>query len=72
MTGDAAHALLASWKRIADTQLSAGSPFSSACEQMRAKGIQFNVRILTGEQHALREWESKLAQSSTNMVSSSQ
>jgi hypothetical protein len=63
MTGDAAHALLASWKRTADTQLSAGSPFSSACEQMRAKGIRFNVRILTlGEQHELREWESKLTE----------
>jgi hypothetical protein len=63
MTGDAAHALFACWKHTADTQLSTGSQFSSACEQMRAKGIQFNVRILTpGEQHSLRDWDSKLAQ----------
>lgn len=63
MTGDAADDLLASWRRIANTQLSAGSRFSSACEQRQAKGISFRLCLLTpGEQHPLRDWEERLSQ----------
>lgn len=61
MIGDTADALLASWKRIADTQLRDRPPFLSACEQRKAKGIRFNVRILAPEgRHELREWEPRL------------
>jgi hypothetical protein len=61
MIGGAADALLAKWTKIANTQLQPGSPFSSACEQRRSKGIRFNVRILTpGEQHELSELEPAL------------
>ncbi len=63
MVADPADAVIASWKRRADTQLSAGSPFSSACEQMEEKGIQFKVRVLTlPGHHELQSWEDKLAQ----------
>jgi hypothetical protein len=56
MIGDAADALLAKWTQVADTQLRLGSPFSSACEQRKTRGIRFDVRILTpGEQHAPRQ-----------------
>ena len=62
MTGDGADVLIASWRRILSTQLSAGSPFSSAREQQQAERNTLQVYLVTpGEQHPLRDWEETLS-----------
>lgn len=58
MVGDASATMLGSWRRVADPQLSHGTPFSSACNELKTKGIRFKIRLLTTEtSRELHEWD---------------